>query len=254
MSPKVIAIIPAGGSGRRMGAAVPKQFLMLANRPLVVHTLQVFERTPAVAEVILVVPRDEQSRTLTDVVERYGIKKVLKVVAGGETRQESVRQGLEATDETTDIVVIHDAVRPFVTEELVSRSIDVARENGAAVVAVPVRDTLKEVASDGRILRTVDRSNFWLAQTPQTFRRSLLSAAYQKAGHDRFHATDDAALVEHLGYQVRIVPGRWDNIKITTPDDLIMGEAILASQVMAGKERSTSPNDAPSGREARGTR
>jgi 2-C-methyl-D-erythritol 4-phosphate cytidylyltransferase len=222
-----------------MGGAVPKQFLTLGNRPLLAHALHALERAPAVAEVILVVPRGEQSRALTEVIERYGIKKVLKIVAGGATRQESVRQGLEATDETTEIVVVHDAVRPFVTEELISRSIAVARENGAAVVAVPVKDTLKEAASDGRILRTVDRSNFWLAQTPQAFQRSILSAAYQKADHDGFHATDDAALVEHLGHQVGIVPGRWDNIKITTPDDLIMGEAILAWHLIAEKERST---------------
>jgi 2-C-methyl-D-erythritol 4-phosphate cytidylyltransferase len=222
-----------------MGGAVPKQFLLLGNRPLLVHALQVFERTRAVAEVILVVPRDEQSRTLTQVVERYGIKKVLKVVVGGATRQESVRQGLEATDDTTDIVVVHDAVRPFVTEELITRSVEVAREKGAAVVAVPVRDTLKEAGPDGLILRTVDRSDFWLAQTPQTFQRPVLFQAYQTAGHDRFHATDDAALVEHIGHPVGIVPGRWDNIKITTPDDLIMGEAILAWRAISEKERST---------------
>lgn len=228
---KVVAVIPAGGTGKRMGSAVPKQFLMLGEGPLILHALLAFERAPSVAEVILVVPRDERARALSEVVERYGLKKVLKVVAGGATRQESVYHGLKETEEDTEIVVVHDAVRPFVTEEMIERSIATARRDGGAIVAVPMKDTPKQVGPDGKIQRTLDRSGLWLAQTPQTFRRAILLEAYRKAEVDRLHATDDAALVERLGHPVGIVAGNWENIKITTPEDLVIAEAILAARM-----------------------
>jgi 2-C-methyl-D-erythritol 4-phosphate cytidylyltransferase len=228
---KVVAVIPAGGTGKRMGTVVPKQFLMLGEWPLILHALLVFERSPAVAEIILVVPADERDRALSEVVNRYGLKKVHKVVAGGATRQESVYQGLKETDENTEIVVVHDAVRPFVTEDLVERSIETARQEGGSIVAVPMKDTPKQVGLDGKIQRTLDRAGLWLAQTPQTFRREILIEAYRKAEVDRLHATDDAALVERLGHPVAIVPGSWENIKITTPEDLVIAEAILAARL-----------------------
>ncbi len=220
-----------------MGSATPKQFMMLGEWPLMLHALRVFERTPSVAEVILVVPQGERTRALTEVVERYGVKKVLKVVAGGATRQESVSNGLRETDDDTEIVVIHDAVRPFVTEDLIARSIEAARRDGGAIVAVPMKDTPKRVGPDGRIQRTLDRSGLWLAQTPQTFRRELILEAYRQAERDGLRATDDAALVERLGRNVGIVPGRWDNIKITTPEEFVIAEAILAARSGEGGER-----------------
>jgi 2-C-methyl-D-erythritol 4-phosphate cytidylyltransferase len=207
---------------------------MLGDAPLILHALLAFERAPSVAEVILVVPRDERDRVLSEVVERYGLKKVLKVVAGGATRQESVYHGLKETGEETEIVVVHDAVRPFVTEDLIERSIEGARHHGGAIVAVPMKDTPKQVGPDGMIQRTLDRSGLWLAQTPQTFRRALLWEAYRKAELGRLHATDDAALVERLGHPVGIVPGSWENIKITTPEDLVIAEAMLAARVLGG--------------------
>jgi 2-C-methyl-D-erythritol 4-phosphate cytidylyltransferase len=236
---KVVAVIPAAGSGQRMGTAIPKQFLTLGDVPLLLYSLQAFERSASISEVILVVPKEERELTLSDIVERHGIKKVLKIVAGGATRQESVYHGLKETDPEAEIVVIHDAVRPFVTEDLIERSIEAARKGAGAIVAVPMKETVKEVEPDGHILRTLDRSRLWLAQTPQTFRRALLQEAYRKAECDRFHATDDAAVMEHVGEKIVIVPGRWDNIKITTAEDLQMAEAILA-----GRRRQRAPASA----------
>jgi 2-C-methyl-D-erythritol 4-phosphate cytidylyltransferase len=229
-SGRVVAVIPAGGTGTRMGADVPKQFLPLGGVPMLLHSLRAFDRAPSVDAVILVVPHEEQRRALTDVIERYGVKKVQKVVAGGETRQQSVYNGLKETGPDVEIVVVHDAVRPFVTEDLIEQSIQAARKGGGAIVAIPLKDTLKQAGPDRQIQRTLDRNEMWLAQTPQTFRRDLLLEAYEKAAIERLQATDDAALVERLGHKVGIVAGTWENIKVTTPEDLVLAEAILASR------------------------
>ncbi|MEK6604773.1 MAG: 2-C-methyl-D-erythritol 4-phosphate cytidylyltransferase [Nitrospirota bacterium] len=227
---KVVAVVPAGGTGKRMGAGTPKQFLMLDGVPMMLHALRVLERAPGVTEVILVVPKEERERALNEVVERYGLKKVLKVVPGGATRQESVQHGLNEVDEDVEIVVVHDAVRPFITEDRIERSIEAARQHGGAIVAVPMKDTPKQAGPDRLIQRTLDRTDLWLAQTPQTFRRALVAEAYRKAAIAHVHATDDAALVERLGHTVAIVEGSWENIKITTPEDMILAEAILAAR------------------------
>ena len=227
---KVVAVVPAGGTGKRMGAGTPKQFLMLDGVPMMLHALRVLERAPGVTEVVLVVPKEERERALSEVVERYGLKKVLKVVPGGATRQESVQHGLNEVDDDVEIVVVHDAVRPFITEDRIERSIEVARQHGGAIVAVPMKDTPKQAGPDRLIQRTLDRTDLWLAQTPQTFRRALVVEAYRKAAIAHVHATDDAALVERLGHTVAIVEGSWENIKITTPEDMILAEAILAAR------------------------
>src|SRR5439155_25023738 len=208
---RVVAVIPAGGTGMRMGTDVPKQFLPLGGVPMVLHSLRAFDRAPSVDAVILVVPREERQRALTDVIERYSVKKVQKVVAGGETRQQSVHNGLKETGPDVEIVVVHDAVRPFVTEDLIERSIEAARKGGGAIVAIPMKDTPKQAGPDRQIQRTVDRTELWPAQTPQTFRRDLLLEAYEKAAIERLQATDDAALVERLGHKVGIVAGTWEN-------------------------------------------
>ena len=227
---KVVAVVPAGGTGKRMGAGTPKQFLMLDGVPMMLHALRALERAPSVTEVVLVVPKEERERALNEVVERYGLKKVLKVVPGGATRQESVQHGLNEVDEDVEIVVVHDAVRPFVTEDLIEQSIEAARKQGGAIVAVPMKDTPKQAGPDRLIQRTLDRTDLWLAQTPQTFRRALVAEAYRTAAIAHVHATDDAALVERLGHKVAIVEGSWENIKITAPEDMILAEAILASR------------------------
>lgn len=228
-SARAVAVIPAGGGGRRMGTATPKQFLALGGVPLLLHCLRVFEQALSVSQVILVVPENERERALVDVIKRHNIKKVLRVVAGGATRQDSVYEGLKATDPEVEIVVVHDGVRPFVTEDLIERSIAEARHTGGAVVGVPMKETVKQVGADGDILCTIDRSSLWLAQTPQTFRRGLLLEAYQKAYSEGFDATDESGVMERFGHKVAMIPGRWDNIKITTPEDLQMAEAILRS-------------------------
>jgi len=236
---RVAAVIPAAGTGRRMETAIPKQFLMLGDVPLLLHSLQVFERAASISQVILVVPKDERERTVSGIIERYGIKKVVKIVAGGATRQESVYHGLKEMDPEVEVVVVHDAVRPFVTEDLIERSIEAAQKSGGAIVAVPMKETVKQVGADGHILHTVDRAQLWLAQTPQTFRRALLLEGYRKAEYDGFQATDEAAVMERLGQKVAIVPGRWDNIKITTPEDFQMAEAILAGRHNASQADAT---------------
>lgn len=227
---RVIAVVPAGGTGKRMGAGAPKQFLMLGGVPLMVHALRALERAPSVTEVVLVVPKEEQARALSEVVERHGLKKVLKVVPGGATRQESVHHGLHEVGEDVEIVMVHDAVRPFVTPDLIERSIEAARKHGGAIAAVPMKDTPKQAGPDGLIQRTLDRHELWLAQTPQTFRRALVVEAYRKAEIEHVHGTDDAALVERLGHKIGLVEGSWENIKITTPEDMILAEAILAAK------------------------
>jgi 2-C-methyl-D-erythritol 4-phosphate cytidylyltransferase len=210
-----------------MGSAVPKQFLALGGVPILVHSLRVLEAVPSIHEIILAVPEAEREFCLRNIIERYGFKKVVKVVPGGTRRQDSVRHALEAAGEA-EVVVVHDAVRPFLTAKMVGQVVEQARIHGAAIVAIAVRDTVKQAGADGLIEKTVDRGKLWLAQTPQAFRRALLLEAHRKAELDGVHATDDAQLVERLGQKVAIVEGSWENIKITRPEDVAIGEAILA--------------------------
>lgn len=213
-----------------MGSNTPKQFLSLGGLPIIVYSLQVFEQSESIAEVVLAVPEADREFCLKEIVTRHGLTKVRRIVAGGEQRQDSVRHGLTAVDETVDLVLVHDAVRPFVTPDMVGRVVQRAGEYGAAVVAIPMRDTVKRMGADGLVEGTVDRGGLWLAQTPQVFRRELLQEAHQKALVDGFQATDDAQLVERLGHRVAVVEGSGENIKITRPEDLAIGEAILAAR------------------------
>jgi 2-C-methyl-D-erythritol 4-phosphate cytidylyltransferase len=213
-----------------MGGGTPKQFLVLGGLPVLVHTLRVLERAKPVTEIILVVPEPDREYCLREIVTRHGFGKVARLVAGGDERQDSVRRGLAAVATEADVVLVHDAVRPFLTIDMVDGVIEKAAEYGAAVVAVPMRDTVKETQADGLIARTLDRSRLWLAQTPQAFQRALLEEAHQKALVAGFQATDDAQLVERLGHPVAIVEGSVENIKITRPEDLSIGEAILAAR------------------------
>ena len=213
-----------------MGGGTPKQFLVLGGLPVLVHTLRVLERAKPVTEIILVVSESDREYCLREIVTSHGFGKVARLVTGGDERQDSVRRGLATVATEADVVLVHDAVRPFLTIDMVDRVIEKAAEYGAAVVAVPMRDTVKETQADGLIARTVDRSRLWLAQTPQAFRRALLEEAHQKALVAGFQATDDAQLVERLGYPVAIVEGSVENLKITRPEDLSIGEAILAAR------------------------
>ncbi len=213
-----------------MGSNIPKQFLTLGGLPVLVHTLRVLEAADSVGEIILVVPEADREFCLREIVTRHRLSKVNKIVAGGERRQDSVHHGLSAIDGDPDLVLVHDAVRPFLTREMIGGVLEQAAKHGAAVVAIPMRDTVKQVGTDRLIERTVDRRSLWLAQTPQAFRLALLREAHRKAEQEGIQATDDAQLVERLGHRVALVEGSAENIKITRPEDLAIGEAILAAR------------------------
>jgi 2-C-methyl-D-erythritol 4-phosphate cytidylyltransferase len=232
--PLVVALVPAAGRGLRMGGSVPKQFLALGGEPLIVQSLRTLQAAPVVDQIVLAVPLADIEYCGNEIVLRHRFTKVTKVVAGGAERQDSVRYALAQVHSGTEIVLIHDAVRPFVTLRMIAEVVAAAREKGAAIIALPMRDTVKQVRTDGTIERTVDRSPLWLAQTPQAFRRNWIETAHKKAHDEGVRATDDAFLVEWLGYPVAVVEGSGENIKVTRPEDLVIGEAILASRSKKG--------------------
>jgi 2-C-methyl-D-erythritol 4-phosphate cytidylyltransferase len=223
----VIILVPAAGTGSRMGTAVNKQYLTLADRPILAHTLSLFDAHPAVDRIHLISPAAEIAYCRREVVERYAFAKVRSIIAGGAERQDSVRNGLrECGAAADDIVLIHDGARPFFPPALLPAVVASAARVGACVVGVPVKDTIKEVAA-GQICGTPDRRRLWQAQTPQAFRFALIRDAHAQAVQDGFRGTDDASLVERLGQPVAILAGSYRNIKITTPEDLILAEAFL---------------------------
>ena len=225
---KVFALIPAAGMGTRMGAGSNKQYLLLGGMPILAHTLKVFEQAPFIEGIYLVSPQQEIPFCRSEVVERYGFSKVRGIVAGGAERQYSVMNGLNAMEEIgqDDLVLIHDGVRPFIAVETIRAAATAAHEFGGAVVAVPVKDTVK-VVHDGVITDTPPREQLWLAQTPQAFRFGLIHAAHASAAAEGFLGTDDASLMERQGFRLRIVTGDYRNIKITTPEDMVLAEAFL---------------------------
>ncbi|MFQ6003408.1 MAG: 2-C-methyl-D-erythritol 4-phosphate cytidylyltransferase [Candidatus Zixiibacteriota bacterium] len=223
---KTIAIIAAGGQGKRIEGKLPKQFLMLKDKPILAHTLDKFERCELIDEIILVVPEDYLEYCSQKVVDEHSFKKVRKVISGGKERQDSVYSGLKVCPNDTSIVVIHDGVRPLISPDKISEAIKICQEKNAVVLAVPVKETVKRV-EPGNILTTLDRDKLWLTQTPQTFEYKLILDAYEKAKEDNFVGTDDSALVERLGYEVTILEGDNKNIKITTAEDLTIAEKFL---------------------------
>ncbi len=227
---KVSASIPAAGLGLRMGSDIPKQFLLLDGKPILHHTLCALEQCSAVDEIILVVSEGEVEPTRKQMADAH--PKVAKVIVGGKERQDSVGNGLQSLDPATDIVIVHDGVRPFVSPDLIHLTIEAAREWGAAITAIPLTDTIKKVNAEGRVERTVDRAGLWRVQTPQTFRVSLLKEAFDKARADGFYGTDEGALIEYLGQAVKVVAGSEFNIIITQSEDLALAVTI-AAQVKA---------------------
>ena len=228
---KSVALIPAAGMGKRMGASINKQYLQLCGMPIVARTISVFEQCPLIDAIYLVIPAKEIPYCREHVVEACGFSKIAAIVPGGMERQNSVMNGLNAMRahlSDSSVVVIHDGVRPLITQDLLRESIDAARVNDGALVAVPAKDTIKAVAK-GVVTGTPDRETLWLAQTPQAFRFSVIYAAHLAAESDRFMGTDDSSLVERVGGQVKIICGDYHNIKITTPEDLVLAEAFLAS-------------------------
>lgn len=219
-----VALVTAAGLGTRMGAARPKQYLDLAGTPLLVRTLTVFEEHPLIGLVVVTVPRGDEEFCRSRVVEPYALSKVRAIVPGGATRQQSVYNGL-LTLEDTDIVAIHDGVRPLVSPKIVTETLEAAKTVGAALACAPIRDTVKR--REGSHLSTMSRADLWLAHTPQTFRTGLILEAHRKAIEDGFVGTDDASLVERLGLPVAIIEDSRTNIKITTPEDLRLAELLL---------------------------
>jgi 2-C-methyl-D-erythritol 4-phosphate cytidylyltransferase len=221
-----IAIIVAGGQGTRLGGPRAKQFLELAGRPVIVHTLQRFEDCAAVDEIILVLPTSEIA-AFEQEARRWPLSKPLRLVAGGASRAESVWRGLQTVNAATaELVAAHDGVRPFVTPEEITQTLAAAALHGAAVLVAPVVDTIKETR-DGVIVATPARASLRRALTPQCFRYDILRRAYEQAGNLSAAATDDSLLVERLGVPVSIVEGSPRNIKITTPEDLALAETLL---------------------------
>ena len=222
----VTVIFPAAGQGRRMKAGINKAFLELAGVPMLVRTLLKFSECDAVARLIVVVASDE----VTPIEQALGAVNGLKpyvVTAGGSERQYSVRNGLGMLDADADVVLVHDAARPMVSMDTIEGVIREARTGGAAIAAVREKNTVKVVGPDGVVKKTPNRAELWEIQTPQGFRRDIIIEAYQKAMQDGFVGTDDASLVERLGIPVRVVESDYRNIKVTTPEDLLVAEAFL---------------------------
>jgi 2-C-methyl-D-erythritol 4-phosphate cytidylyltransferase len=221
----VCAIIPAGGQGTRMGGTVPKQFQALRGKPILHYTLRTFQESGLIDSLVLVVPEKELVNARADWLNQASVVK--QVVVGGEKRQDSVFNGYQALPADTDIVLVHDGVRPFLSKQMIQQTIDVAGEFGAAITAIPVNDTIKQVGNSGVVQRTVERAGLWRVQTPQAFRYDLLGEAFRKARADAFYGTDEGSLIEYLGKAVRVVDGSEWNLKITRPEDLVLGESIV---------------------------
>lgn len=225
-----IALIVAGGSGTRMQSDRRKQYLELRGVPVVVRTLRVFDTSNLIDRICLVVPEDDQAFCRDDLIAAAGLAKPVDLVAGGNTRQVSVFKGLQALEAAEeDLVVIHDAVRPFLQASELASCIETAGRTGACILALQAFDTLKQADSKGRISATLDRELVWLAQTPQVFRYGTIHAAHARAKQAGVTVTDDASLLEMDGQPVSIVPGSRLNIKITTPEDLALATAIVTS-------------------------
>ena len=221
-----IAIIAAAGAGTRMASDRPKQFLLLAGTPVLIHTLKVFEECESIHEVIVVLPAEESAGFLS-LAGKHGLRKVARVVPGGVTRADSVKRGLQAIRAATaEIVAVHDGVRPFVTIEEIEQTIEAAQRDGAALLTAPVTDTIKVVTNE-TIVKTLERNSLRRALTPQCFRYDLLRRAYEQVDVTDPSLTDDSLLVERLGCRVTAVEGSPRNIKITTPNDLRVAEALL---------------------------
>jgi 2-C-methyl-D-erythritol 4-phosphate cytidylyltransferase len=221
------AIIVAAGAGKRFGNQVPKQFLPVGGKPMLYYSLRAFDRCSDVDGLVVVVPPGREEYVDKELVRRYNIASVRQIVAGGNERQDSVEAGLEVVPSHTTLIAIHDGARPLVTIGTIQAVLSAADKHGAAVPGVSPKDTTKRVL-DGKVAETLDRSSLVCIQTPQAFHYDIIRRAYKKAYAEGFVATDDAALVERLGYTVHVVQGDPRNVKVTTADDLAFVELLLA--------------------------
>ncbi|MBM4340801.1 MAG: 2-C-methyl-D-erythritol 4-phosphate cytidylyltransferase [Deltaproteobacteria bacterium] len=235
---KADAIIVSAGKGQRFMEGRKKQYFSLGGKPILAHTLDQFDACPLIHSILLVVGQEDQDYCLKEIIEKFRYRKISQITPGGKRRQDSVKNGLDALSSRSEIIVIHDGVRPFVTKEMIEDSIRSAIRFGAAIIAMPVKDTIKMAHNDGTILKTLDRETLYQAQTPQAFQSSLIREAYSRAKEDNFVGTDDASLVERLGKKVHILPGSYTNIKITTPEDLMLANLILEMRTHTKGEES----------------
>lgn len=219
-------VIVSAGRGSRMRLDINKQFLKIGDKEVIAHTIDKFYNNENIGEIIIVLRKDEKKFFEENIINKYGYKNI-KIAFGGKERQDSVYNGLKELDENCEIVLIHDGARPFVTNETIEKSIDCARKYNCAIVGVPVKDTIKIINENNDVYDTPDRNRLWSIQTPQVFEYSLIMKAHKKAKVDEYYGTDDSMLVEYLGYNVKVVEGSYDNIKITTREDLKIAEEIL---------------------------
>lgn len=219
-------VIVAAGSGSRMKRDINKQFIKLDGKEIIAYTIEKFYKSEDIDDIVIVIKENEEKYFIENIINKYGFDNI-KLAYGGKERQDSVYNGIKKLNRNCEIVLIHDGARPFVNEDIIKNSIEEAKENNAVVVGVPVKDTIKVVDSDGNIVDTPNRSLLWSVQTPQSFKYEIITRAYEYAYSNDYYGTDDAMLVEHIGYNVKMIEGSYDNIKITTEEDLHFGIQIL---------------------------
>ena len=222
-------VIVAAGTGSRMNMGINKQFIKLEGKEIIAYTIEKFYNNSNIEDIVVVVKEDESEFFKKEILDKYNFKNV-KIAYGGKERQDSVYNGLKLLDEKCDVVLIHDGARPFVSDKIIDKSIEEAKEHKAIVVGVPVKDTIKVIDNDKNIVDTPNRSVLWAVQTPQTFDYNILIDAYKDAFKNKFYGTDDAMLVERIGYKFKMLEGSYNNIKITTQEDLNIGSQILRVQ------------------------
>jgi len=224
---KIVALIAAAGKGKRMNARINKPFIPIFGKPILAYTIEKFEKCKLIDKIYLLVNAEEKEICHKNIILKYNFFKVQELVDGGKTRQDSIYNGLKALDKDTDIVVIHDGARPLVEATTIRDSIEKAQEYGAAIAVIPIKDTVKKSENNFFINKTLNREEIWRSQTPQTFKYDIILPAYHQAYKDKYLATDDAAIVERYGHKVKLIIGSEENIKITTPFDVIVAEIFL---------------------------
>ncbi|HYF81844.1 MAG TPA: 2-C-methyl-D-erythritol 4-phosphate cytidylyltransferase [Clostridia bacterium] len=221
------AIILAAGKGARMNAGMNKQFIHIKGRPLLAHTLEAFQSCKAIDSIILVAGKDELQLCKEQIIDAFGFDKVDKLVEGGSERQQSVYNGILQLDDECEVVVIQDGARPIVPDGIIERCIEGAKAYGAVSAGMPAKETIKILDAEGFVECTPDRGKVWITQTPQAFRPDIIKKAHASAGNEGISGTDDAFLVERMGIKVKMIESTYENIKVTTPEDIIIAETIM---------------------------
>ena len=219
------ALIVAAGSGKRMNTGINKQFIKLRDKEIIAYTIESFYKNENIDEIVVCIKKDEEEFFKEHILDKYKFKNI-KIAYGGKERQDSIYNGLKIINKECNIVLVHDGARPFVDDKIINESIEVAKYKKAVVTGVPVKDTIKIVSED-TVESTPERSTLWAAQTPQTFEYKLLVEAYEDAYRSNYYGTDDSMLVENIGHKVTMIMGSYENIKITSPEDINFGEQIL---------------------------